>query len=159
MLTTNNPQYDEQFRRWRQHAMSVPDTVRAKADTVIFEEYPELGYNYRMTDIQAAVGRVQLRRLSQFVQHRRQLAQRYCALLDGTGIGLPKEPPWARSNWQSFCIRLPDGMDWEDRRRSSCRRQSKGSGEARGRLRDVIEESCSGMVFTPHPPTRETQEH
>jgi dTDP-4-amino-4,6-dideoxygalactose transaminase len=111
MLTTGNPQYDEQFHRWRQHAMSVPDTVRAKADTVIFEEYPELAYNYRMTDIQAAVGRVQLRRLSQFVQRRRQLAQRYCRLLSGTSIGLPQEPSWARSNWQSFCVRLPDGAD------------------------------------------------
>ena len=43
--------------------MSVPDTVRHSAKTVVFEEYPEVGFNYRMTDIQAAVGRVQLRRL------------------------------------------------------------------------------------------------
>ena len=43
--------------------MSVPDTVRHGAREVIFETYPEVGYNYRMTDIQAAVGREQLKRL------------------------------------------------------------------------------------------------
>jgi perosamine synthetase len=60
MLTTADPGRDERFRRLRQHGMSVPDTVRHGAAEVIFESYPDVGYNYRMTDIQAAVGRVQL---------------------------------------------------------------------------------------------------
>ena len=63
MITTANPEWDRQFRLWRQHGMSVPDTLRHGAQRVIFESYLQLGYNYRMTDIQAAVGRVQLRRL------------------------------------------------------------------------------------------------
>lgn len=112
MLTTNSAEYDQQFRLWRQHSMSVPDTARHAAKSVVFEEYTELGYNYRMTDIQAAIGRVQLKRLPEMVQRRRELAQRYFGLLaDVSGLGLPVEPEWAHSNWQSFCVRLPDGAD------------------------------------------------
>lgn len=112
MLTTNSIDLDRRFRLLRQHAMSVPDTVRHAATHVVFEEYPELGYNYRMTDIQAAVGRVQLERLPDIVSRRRALADRYRALLDGIAhLVLPHEPEWARSNWQSFCVRLADGAD------------------------------------------------
>jgi dTDP-4-amino-4,6-dideoxygalactose transaminase len=109
MITTNNPEWDKQFRPWRQHGMSVPDTVRHGAKQVIFESYPMLGYNYRMTDIQAAVGREQLKRLPEIVERRRYLAQRYQEMLaDVPGLKLPTEPTWAKSNWQSFCVRLPE---------------------------------------------------
>ena len=64
MLTTAITDYDRQFRLWRQHGMSVPDTVRHGSREVIFETYPELGYNYRMTDLQAAIGREQLQATS-----------------------------------------------------------------------------------------------
>ena len=111
MITTANAAWDAKFRLWRQHSMSVPDTVRHGAKEVIFESYPEPGYNYRMTDIQAAVGRVQLQRLPAMVARRRELAARYSELLAGTEIELPVEPSWARSNWQSYCVRLPRGCD------------------------------------------------
>jgi dTDP-4-amino-4,6-dideoxygalactose transaminase len=112
MLTTANPDWDSKFRLWRQHSMDVPDTVRHASPRVVFESYPELGYNYRMTDIQAAIGREQLKRLPGIVRQRRLMAERYRELLaDVPGIGLPQEPSWARSNWQSYCVRLPDGCD------------------------------------------------
>ena len=112
MITTANAEWDAACRLLRQHGMSVPDTVRHGASSVIFESYPILGYNYRMTDIQAAVGREQLQRLPEIVQARRALAERYRTLLAAVpGIGLPREPEWARSNWQSYCVRLPDGCD------------------------------------------------
>lgn len=112
MLTTANPAWDTQFRLWRQHAMGVPDTVRHGANQVIFESYAEVGFNYRMTDIQAAVGREQLKRLPAIIARRRSQVERYRALLaDIPGLGLPPEPAWARSNWQSFAVRLPDGVD------------------------------------------------
>nr|PZN31892.1 MAG: aminotransferase DegT [Chloroflexota bacterium] len=115
MLTTASAAYDQRFRLLRQHGMSVPDTVRHGARQVVFEEYPALGYNYRMTDIQAAVGREQLRRLPEMVARRRALAARYRELLAGIpGLGLPEEPEWARSNWQSYCVRLPPGVDQRD---------------------------------------------
>jgi perosamine synthetase len=112
MLTTANPEYDQLFRLWRQHSMSVSDSQRHSASQVIFEEYPELGFNYRMTDLQAAVGRVQLRRLPGIVARRRERVERYRALLGGVPeLVMPVEPVWARSNWQSVCVRLPDSAD------------------------------------------------
>lgn len=110
MLTTADAEWDRKFRLWRQHSMDVPDTVRHSAETIVFEEYTELGFNYRMTDIQAAVGRVQLERLPAIVERRRTQVERYVELLaDVPGLGLPVEPEWARSNWQSFCVLLPEG--------------------------------------------------
>jgi len=112
MITTSSADWDARCRLLRQHGMSVPDTVRHGANTVIFESYPVLGYNYRMTDIQAAVGREQLKRLAELVGIRRSLVDRYRARLTVVpGLGLPREPQWARSNWQSFCVRLPEGCD------------------------------------------------
>ena len=112
MLTTANPDFDRRFRLWRQHGMSVPDTVRHGSSQVVFEDYVELGYNYRMTDIQAAVGREQLKRLPSILARRRTLAARYHKLLSTIpGLGPPAQPAWARSNWQSYCVRLPEGCD------------------------------------------------
>lgn len=112
MLTTRHAEWDRQFRLLRQHAMSVPDTVRHGSAQVIFESYPTVGYNYRMTDIQAAVGREQLKRLDDIVRERRRQAERYRELLgDADGIALPHEPAWCRSNWQSYAVRLAPGID------------------------------------------------
>lgn len=112
MLTTANPEYDRLFRLWRQHSMSVPDTVRHHSSQIIFESYSELGYNYRMTDIQAAVGLEQLKRLPFIVEQRRLLAARYHEWLSQIeGVGVPYEPPWARSNWQTYLVRLPSYSD------------------------------------------------
>ncbi|WP_287157112.1 DegT/DnrJ/EryC1/StrS family aminotransferase [Chloroflexus sp.] len=112
MLTTNNPEYAGQFRLLRQHGMSVNDRVRHLANQVIFEEYNVVGYNYRMTDIQAAVGREQLRRLPEIIAVRRRLADQYASLLRAIpGVGIPVEPPYARTNWQSYPIYLPEGCD------------------------------------------------
>src|SRR5262249_33801085 len=96
----------------RQHGMSVPDTVRHGSSQVIFEDYLMIGFNYRMTDVQAAVGRKQLQRLPELVVRRRQVAARYDELLGNIdGLRLPFEPDWARSNWQSYCVRLPEQVD------------------------------------------------
>lgn len=108
MLTTANSDFDRKFRLLRQHAMGVPDTVRHGSSQVIFESYDEVGYNYRMTDVQAAIGRAQLARLVDIVAARRRLAALYTSLLaDIEGLRPPTEPTWARSNWQSYCVTLP----------------------------------------------------
>jgi perosamine synthetase len=112
MLTTSNPDFDQGFSLLRQHGMSVPDTVRHGSPQVVFEDYVAIGYNYRMTDIQAAIGRKQLERLPELVSQRRALAARYQELIGNLeGLLLPLEPEWARSNWQSYCVRLPDRVD------------------------------------------------
>lgn len=115
MISTNNPEYDEKCKLWRQHSMSVRDTVRHHSNEVIFEDYPELGYNYRMTDIQAAVGREQLKRLLEIIKKRRELAQNYHHLLaDIPGLILPFEPSFARSNWQTYIVTLPVAIDQKE---------------------------------------------
>jgi len=112
MLTTRNAAYDKQFKLLRQHAMSVPDTVRHGSNQVIFETHPVLGYNYRMTDIQAAVGREQLKRVPDILETRRRLAARYNELLQNNiGIETPIEPANKRSNWQSYSVTLPERCD------------------------------------------------
>jgi perosamine synthetase len=112
MLTTSDAEVDGKFRLWRQHGMSLPDTVRHASREVVFESYPELGFNYRLTDIQAAIGREQLKRLPEAISRRRQLAAGYHKLLaDIPGLVPPAEPEWARTNWQSYCVRLPENAD------------------------------------------------
>lgn len=112
MITTRNADWDARFRLLRQHAMNVPANVRHASPTVIFETYPTVGFNYRMTDIQAAVGREQLKRLPAIIEQRRASGARYLDLLaDIDGLVLPVVPRWARTNWQSFCVRLPEGRD------------------------------------------------
>ncbi|GAB4390621.1 MAG: DegT/DnrJ/EryC1/StrS family aminotransferase [Thermodesulfovibrionales bacterium] len=107
MITTNDPGHDRTFRLLRQHAMSVPDTVRHGARQVIFEEYATTGYNYRMTDFQAAIGIEQLKRLPGFLEERRRLAALYFhGLKDVPWIELPHEPANRRTNWQSFPVRV-----------------------------------------------------
>lgn len=107
MITTADPELDRKFRLLRQHAMSVPDTVRHGAKTVVFEEYPELGFNYRMTDIQAAVGRVQLGRLSDLLPRRVELAANYGRALTGIrGLEAPFVPETVRPNFQSYAVRV-----------------------------------------------------
>ena len=83
MLTTANPEWDREFRRLRQHGMDVSASDRHRATQIVFETYPSVGVNYRMTDIQAAIGRRQLARLVDLVGARRRLADRYRSLFDG----------------------------------------------------------------------------
>jgi dTDP-4-amino-4,6-dideoxygalactose transaminase len=109
MLTTNDPEISARLRLLRQHGMSVPDTTRHIAKTVIFEEYPEIGFNYRMTDIQASVGLAQLRRLPSILARRIELAERYSkCLADIAGLIPPYVPEYARPNYQSYPVRVVD---------------------------------------------------
>jgi dTDP-4-amino-4,6-dideoxygalactose transaminase len=110
MLTTRDPALDRKFRLLRQHGMSIPDTVRHAAKQVIFEEYPILGFNYRMTDIQAAVGRVQLARLPEILDRRVRLAHQYAeAIRTIPGLEPPFVPDWTRPNYQSYPARVTPG--------------------------------------------------
>lgn len=107
MIVTRREDLDRKFRPLRQHGMSVPDSVRHAASKVIFEQYIGLGYNYRMTDIQAAVGRVQLRRLPGMLERRRAVAARYNAALKGhPHLRPPFVPEYANPNFQSYPVRV-----------------------------------------------------
>jgi dTDP-4-amino-4,6-dideoxygalactose transaminase len=112
MITTANSDWDARLRRLRHHGMNVTDHTRHTASRMISEGYDELGYNYRLTDVQAAIGHVQLAKLPDMLFRRRELAARYRYLLGDTqDLTLPHEPVWARSNWQSYAVRLALDID------------------------------------------------
>lgn len=109
MITTGDPDLAARLRRLRQHAMGVSDLVRHSASRVVVETYDEAGYNYRMTDLQAAVGLVQLGKLEEMLARRRALAARYTELLSNTPwLVLPACPEGCLPNFQSYMVRLTD---------------------------------------------------
>ncbi|ALD63716.1 glutamine--scyllo-inositol aminotransferase [Arthrobacter sp. LS16] len=107
MLTTNNEQWAQRARRLREHAMDVSAADRHGSTLAPQESYGEIGYNFRMTDMQAAVGLVQLSKLEQMVVRRRELAARYQQELAGVpGLRFVQDPEYGTSNYQSFWIEV-----------------------------------------------------
>jgi perosamine synthetase len=141
MITTKHEAWDRQLRLLRQHGMSVSDKTRHQAREVIFESYPVAGFNYRMTDVQAAMGREQLKRLPGMLQRRREIAARYDEALHDLVI-TPHQPPWARSNWQSYCVRLPEGCEQVEVMQAML---DDGIATRRGVMCSHREEACSDL--------------
>ncbi len=109
MITTSRADYAERLKLLRQHGMSINDRIRHQSSKLIFEDHLEIGYNYRMTDIQAAVGIKQLERLDWIVEERRKVAAYYLEKLKCLkSIRLPVESEGYFSNFQSFCIYLKE---------------------------------------------------
>lgn len=109
MLTTDNPAWATRLRRLREHGMSVSAAERHSSGSVKLEEYEEVGFNFRMTDMQAAVGLVQLGKLDTVIARRRELAQRYQTLLSGIdGLRCVTDPSYGTTNYQSFWVVLPE---------------------------------------------------
>ncbi|MHA6764997.1 DegT/DnrJ/EryC1/StrS family aminotransferase [Streptacidiphilus sp. PAMC 29251] len=108
MITTDDAAWAVRLRRLREHGMNASAAQRHASDKPILESYLEVGYNYRMTDIQAAIGLVQLGKLDQIVGRRRALAARYDALLqDVPGLTPVRDPAYGQGNFQSYWV-LPD---------------------------------------------------
>jgi dTDP-4-amino-4,6-dideoxygalactose transaminase len=111
MLTTANPAWAARARTLREHAMSISAADRQASLLAPAEEYTEIGFNYRMTDLQAAVGLVQLGRLPEIVRRRRELAARYTELLAGIpGLRPVADPAWGTSNFQSYWVEVEPGF-------------------------------------------------
>jgi len=107
MLTTNNEEWAVRARQLREHSMSVSAKDRAASVLAPPEQYLEVGYNYRMTDMQAAVGIVQLGRLPEIVARRREIAARYSAeLADVPGLRPIADPSYGESNFQSYWVEI-----------------------------------------------------
>ncbi len=110
MITTSRPEWATRARRLREHAMSVSAADRHASLVSPPEEYDEVGFNFRMTDLQAAVGLVQLGRLPAIVARRRELAARYRAALAGvTGLRLVDDPAYGTGNVQSLWVEVLPG--------------------------------------------------
>lgn len=105
MITTNNEAFYNRMKLLRQHGMSVNAGERHSSNKIIFEDHLEVAYNYRLTDIQAAVGIQQLAKLDWIIEERRKIADSYLkAFEDISFIRLPKEEDGNFTNWQSFSI-------------------------------------------------------
>jgi dTDP-4-amino-4,6-dideoxygalactose transaminase len=110
MLTIEDPELASRARRLREHGMNISAADRHTSRQPVIESYLEIGFNYRMTDIQAAVGLVQLAKLDEMVRRRRDRACRYQAMLsDVPGLRTVRDPAWGESNFQSFWVELDDG--------------------------------------------------
>lgn len=110
MLTTNRPEWAERVRRLREHGMNVGAAERHRSTLPVAERYVEVGYNYRMTDLQAAVGLVQLRKLDAVIARRRELAAVYQEQLAAVpGLRCVGDPAHGTGNFQSFWVEVgPD---------------------------------------------------
>jgi perosamine synthetase len=103
MVTTNDPDFAERLRLLRSHG-----GIR-RGNRFTFEA---AGYNYRLSDILAAIGIAQLDKLAWILMRRREIAARYRELLaDVTGISPPIEPAWGGHVYQSFVVLLDEAID------------------------------------------------
>ncbi|CRK60333.1 Bacillosamine/Legionaminic acid biosynthesis aminotransferase PglE; 4-keto-6-deoxy-N-Acetyl-D-hexosaminyl-(Lipid carrier) aminotransferase [Alloactinosynnema sp. L-07] len=109
MVTTDDPEWAVRLRRLREHGMSMSAADRHAAGGAVVESYVETAFNYRMTDIQAAMGLVQLGRLDGIVEQRRAMAARYHELLAPLGLRAVADPEHGTTNYQSFWVELPEG--------------------------------------------------
>ncbi|NMR28220.1 DegT/DnrJ/EryC1/StrS family aminotransferase [Crystallibacter degradans] len=109
MLTTLNKDWADRARRLREHAMSASAADRHSSILAPAEQYEEIGFNFRMTDLQAAVGLVQLGKLPEMVARRRQIAAVYQQRLANVpGLRTVKDPAWGTSNFQSFWVEVQE---------------------------------------------------
>ena len=107
MITTNDAALADRMRKLRQHAMDLSDLARHNAADIVFESYPERGWNMRMTDLQAALGLCQLEALDEILAERTRQAERYnAALASLPGLETPFEPDYAVRTWQSYAVRV-----------------------------------------------------
>jgi dTDP-4-amino-4,6-dideoxygalactose transaminase len=107
MVTTSNEAFAARARILREHAMDVSAAERHRSTLPPAERYVEVGYNYRMTDLQAAVGIVQLDRLDAIIARRREIAARYQQVFAGIdGLRAVTDPAWGTTNYQSFWIEV-----------------------------------------------------
>jgi UDP-4-amino-4,6-dideoxy-N-acetyl-beta-L-altrosamine transaminase len=108
MLLTNRAEIDAKAKLLRSHGITRdPSQMDQAAHGPWYYQQTELGYNYRMTDIQAALGLSQLGRLGEFIERRRALAHNYNLLFAGMPMGLPCQRPNAESAWHLYVVRIP----------------------------------------------------
>jgi len=107
MITTDDPDVAERARRLRSHGASVSALSRHEAKGLVFEEYAELGFNYRLSDVQAAIGVAQLPKLDGMLSRRRAIADRYDGAF-GTlrEVRPPARPSYAGHAFQSYGLVL-----------------------------------------------------
>lgn len=155
MLTTDREEWAVRARRLREHGMSVSAAERHSGGGAVVESYLETAFNYRMTDIQAAVGLVQLSKLDAIVRRRRELAARYHELLAGVpGLRAVRDPAHGTTNYQSFWVVLPDDSP-VSRNEVLARLAARGVSARRGIMAAHLEPAYAGHPHADLPVTEE----
>jgi dTDP-4-amino-4,6-dideoxygalactose transaminase len=153
MLLTQDAGLAKRLRRLREHGMAITAHERHESPAVRLESYAELGFNYRMTDLQAAVGLAQLAKLDAMVAKRRRLADRYReALADSPGLSLPGDPPYGTTNYQSYVVRLDEELR-VDRDTVMQQLLDQGIATRRGIMAAHLEPACAGLPAGALPVT------
>lgn len=117
MVMTNDPLLAASLQRLRSHGMTRDPKLMQKQDQgAWYYEQIDLGFNYRLTDIQAALGLSQLGRLPQFVRQRRVLADRYDHLLDGMNLQIQHQPEFGISAYHLYPIMIDEAACGKTRR-------------------------------------------
>jgi dTDP-4-amino-4,6-dideoxygalactose transaminase len=107
MILTNRDDLHEKLLRLRSHGITRdPAQMPTPPDGPWYYAQTELGFNYRITDIQAALGASQLQRLPEFIRRRRELAARYDGLLKGLPLTLPRQSGEGKSAWHLYVVRV-----------------------------------------------------
>ncbi len=107
MVLTNQEELYQKLIRLRSHGITRnPELMQGESHGPWYYQQLELGFNYRMTDIQAALGASQLQRLDEFVERRQFLAERYNQMLQALPLMLPWQDPDTESSWHLYVIRL-----------------------------------------------------
>jgi perosamine synthetase len=115
MVTTDDAEAAAQLRMLRAHGATVSTADRDRASKIILETYPKVGYNYKITDIQSAIGVVQMGKIDELITERRRLAARYDeALGSDDRVEVPFEPVGYQHVYQSYCVRLKSDRSQED---------------------------------------------
>jgi perosamine synthetase len=154
MLTLDDADGAQRLRRLREHGMDLSAAARHASTGPVFESYLETGFNYRMTDIQAAVGLVQLGKLDATVQRRRELVQYYYELLaDVPGVSPVRDPEHGRSNFQSFWVLLDPGQFAGGRDAALHRLAAAGVSARRGIMASHLEPAYQDTEHVPLPVT------
>ena len=107
MILTDNPALEERLRTFRNHGITTDARTREEAGAW-FYEMQGLGYNYRMTDIQAALGVSQMRKLEGFLARRRGIAARYDKEFEGTAVRPLAVKHTVEHAYHLYVVRIPD---------------------------------------------------
>jgi len=105
IIVTNNEEYYRKLQLFRSHG--IEQTGFSAEQGGWYYEMTDLGYNYRMTDLQAALGLSQISKIETFIQHRREIAAFYTEALQGIeGIIIPKQLNGTNSGWHLYMLQL-----------------------------------------------------
>jgi UDP-4-amino-4,6-dideoxy-N-acetyl-beta-L-altrosamine transaminase len=107
MVLTRDPGLAEALRQLRSHGITRDEELmRGPSEGAWYYQQLQLGYNFRMTDLQAALGASQMQRLDAFLARRRQLAKRYDAVFAGLAVKVPARSPSGNPAWHLYVVQV-----------------------------------------------------